>query len=135
MVSGALEAHTLSLGYRWFLHHEQISIWTAEFNFNHLQSNKQSVISILGLLLVSKQLGAQSPRNTLCHHSLKSCSVHRAPLLRNDHVTKFANDHLSESNEAWEMRLDATRVLNPRTPSLRFEDVVLPRLQSNCLSF
>lgn len=68
MVSGALEADSVSLGYRWFLHHEQINIWTAEFNCNHLQSNKQSVISILGLLLVSKQLGAQSPRKPLVAH-------------------------------------------------------------------
>lgn len=47
---------------------QMVSAETAEFNCNHLQSNKQSVISILGLLLVSKQLGAQSPRKPLVAH-------------------------------------------------------------------
>lgn len=67
MVSGALEANSLSgiqmVSPSWA--NKYLDCW---FHFSHLQSNKQSVISILGLLLVSKQLGAQSPRKPLVTH-------------------------------------------------------------------
>uniref|UniRef100_A0AAY5JZ16 Transposase Tc1-like domain-containing protein n=1 Tax=Esox lucius TaxID=8010 RepID=A0AAY5JZ16_ESOLU len=44
--------------------------------------------------------------NTLRRHGLKSCSTRKVPLLKPAHVQallKFANDHLDDPEEEWEM--------------------------------
>ncbi|KAL0198163.1 hypothetical protein M9458_006703, partial [Cirrhinus mrigala] len=53
--------------------------------------------------------------NTLRRHGLKSCSVHKVPLLKPAHVQarlKFAKDHLDDPEEAWDkvMWSDETKI-------------------------
>ena len=53
--------------------------------------------------------------NTLHHEGLKSCCVHKVPLLKKAHVQaclKFAKEHLDDPEEAWKkvMWSDETKI-------------------------
>ncbi|KAI4872913.1 hypothetical protein NFI96_005295 [Prochilodus magdalenae] len=53
-----------------------------------------------GTTITKKTIG-----NTLHHNGLKSCSAHKAPLLKKAHVQahlKFASEHLDDSESDWE---------------------------------
>jgi len=59
--------------------------------------------------MILRQLGPQSPSkplgNTLHCNGLKSCSACKVLLLKKAHVQallKFANEHLNDSEKAWE---------------------------------
>ncbi|KAJ8375780.1 hypothetical protein SKAU_G00063600 [Synaphobranchus kaupii] len=53
-----------------------------------------------GTTVTKKTIG-----NTLCRNGLKSCSARKVPLLKKAHVQarlKFANEHLNDSEKAWD---------------------------------
>ena len=63
-----------------------------------------------GTTVTKKTIG-----NTLCRNGLKSCSACKVPLLKKAHVQarlKFANEHLNDSENAWEkvMWSDETKI-------------------------
>ncbi len=67
------------------------------------------------LKAVGTTITKQNIGNTLRCNGLKSCSAHKVPLLKKSHVQarlKFANEHLNDSEKAWENVLwsDETKI-------------------------
>ncbi len=80
---------------------------------NQLRTTREDLVNDLkaaGTIVTKKTIG-----NTLHREGLKSCSARKVPLLKKAHVQarlKFANEHLNDSEKAWENVLwsDETKI-------------------------